>query len=111
MEAPGGRDCCGLWPFSHQAGTVRAHRNHQAGIVRDVTKTVASFGGTITASKSMELGLQVMQQQVTPTLGVIELCNHQVVTHLPLSCAASSSVEREASQEALPLPLGYIPNQ
>merc|ERR1712216_594661 len=33
--------------------------NHQTGVVRDVTKTIAEFGGSITHSKSMELdGLQ-----------------------------------------------------
>jgi len=35
------------------------YRNHQTGIVRDISKTIAQFGGSITHSKSMELeGLQ-----------------------------------------------------
>jgi len=47
-----------LTPESMPELLVTCIGNHQAGTVRDVTKTVASFGGTITASKSMEMGLQ-----------------------------------------------------
>eukprot|EP00959_Pyramimonas_sp_CCMP1952_P431466 9036393-Pyramimonas_sp.AAC.2 len=42
-------------------------RNHQTGIVRDVTKTIAKFGGSVTQSKSMELvGLQVRANVIQP---------------------------------------------
>jgi len=47
-----------LTPDSMPELLVTCIGNHQAGVVRDVTKTVASFGGTITSSKSMEMGLQ-----------------------------------------------------
>jgi len=42
------------------------YRNHQTGIVRDISKTIAQFGGSITHSKSMELeGLQVRVDHIS----------------------------------------------
>jgi len=48
-----------LLPESVAELLVTCVGNHQTGIVRDISKTIAQFGGSITHSKSMELeGLQ-----------------------------------------------------